>query len=114
MRAYCITHGAVLAMVGIAGFILLMVSGVAWGIIMFNVYALLWSPYVHAYVAAAGAGDPMLLGGRVSLGALTLHCEVIVLMMAPWAFIAARCFLRFIGLADDFFAHALNAGSVSR
>ena len=111
MCAYCITHGAVLAMVGLAGFILLMVSGVAWGIVMLNLYALLWSPYVHAYMTAAGAGDPMLLGGHVSLGALTLHCEVIVIMMAPWALIAGHCFFRFVGLIDDFLAHVLDGGT---
>jgi len=56
-------------------------------------------------------GDPVLLGGRVSVGAVALHCEAIVIMMAPWALIAAQCFLRFVDLVDDFFAYSLNGGS---
>jgi len=111
MRVYFMKHGAALTMVGIAGFLLLLVLGAAWGIVMLNIYAHLWAPYVHAYRAAAGMADPILLGGRVSVGAVALHCEAIVIMMAPWALVAARCFFRFVGLVDEFFAYSLNGGS---
>ena len=101
-------HGAVLAIVGIAGFFLLLLSGAMWGIVMLNLYAHLWSPYVLAYKTAAGMGDPFLLGGRVSVGAVAFHCEAIVFLMAPWAVVAAQCFFRFVALLDDFFAYSLS------
>jgi hypothetical protein len=114
MRRYLMRHGAVVATVGVAGSFALVILGAAWGIGMLNVYALLWSPYVDAYRVAAGMGDPMLLGGRVSVGAAAFHCEAMVIMMAPWALVAAQCFFRFVGLVDDFFAYSLNGGSRSK
>lgn len=89
-------------------FFLLLLSGAVWGIVMLNLYASLWSPYVLAYKAAAGTGDPLLLGGRVSVGAVAFHCEAIVLLMAPWALVAAQCFFRLVALVDDFFAYSLS------
>ncbi len=108
MRVYLMKHGVLLATVGIAGSVVLLAVGTMWGIVILKVYVHLWSPYVHAYRAAAGIGDPMLLDGRVSVGAIAFHCEAIVIMMAPWALTAARWFFGYFGLVDDFFARSLN------
>jgi hypothetical protein len=58
-------------------------------------------------------GDPMLLEGRVSVGAVPLHCEAIVIMMAPWALTAARCFFGYLGLVDDFLARLITLSQQS-
>jgi hypothetical protein len=108
MRAYLMKHGVALATVGIAGFVVLLASGAVWGIVILKVYVRLWSPYIDDYKAAARMGDPLLLGGRVSVGTATFHCEVIVMMMAPWALTAARCFFGYLELVDDFLACSLN------
>ena len=53
MQSYLVKHGAVLAIVGVAGFILLLGAGAVWGTVILKVYVHLWSPYVHAYRVAA-------------------------------------------------------------
>src|ERR1700722_12246426 len=102
------THGVAPGTVGIAGFVLLLASGAVWGIVILKVYVRLWSPYIHDYKAAARMGDPLLLGGRVSVGAVAFHCEAIIMMMAPWALTVARCFFGYLGLVDDFLACSLS------
>jgi hypothetical protein len=38
MRAYLMKHGAALATVGIAGFVVLLAAGAGWGIVILKVY----------------------------------------------------------------------------
>lgn len=101
----------VLAAIALFGFLALVLAGAGWGIVTLKLYARMWAPYVQTYRAASGMSDPMLLGGRVSLGAVAFHCAALVILMAPWALIAASCFMRFVAMVDDYFAHSLNHGT---
>ena len=111
MSSYLTRHSGALAIVGIAGILALIAFGAGWGIVALSLYGRLWSPYVAAYISAAGTGDTLLLGGRVSLGAVAFHGAAIVILMAPWALITAACFMRFVTMVDDFLAYSLNGDS---